>query len=148
MFDKLNLMINKWHQLLKMPKYTQIWHENDLADELREYNEETKILKKWSELSDVVYTCTRGRWSGYEIAFPFSRWQFMIGTIYMIPKYSGRWLFFRSAGKKVGATTAIREVRNPKKTHKLHTIAKKYDQDPKTFQAICERQLRYWILLP
>lgn len=66
----------------------------------------------------------------------------------MFPKYSGRWLFFRRAGKKAGAKKALREVRNPKKTHKLHTIAEKNDIDEKLFQKTCEKQLKYWILLP
>ncbi len=130
-----------------MEKFDKKWHEDDLADELAEYYEETKLVKKWSELSDVVYTCTRGRWGGFDIAFPFSRWQFALGVVYMVPKYSGRWLFFRSAGRKAGASREVHEVRNPKKTHKLHTIAEKYNIGPKHFQEICEKQLKYWLLL-
>ena len=140
-------MINKWHDLLRMTKYDKAWHEQDLADELGEYNEETNLFKKWSELSDVVYTCTRGRWSGYDIKFPFSYGKFSLGLIYMIPKYSGRWLFFRSAGRKAKSATALHEVRNPRKIHKLNHIAKKYDIEPKLFQEICEKQLKYWPLL-
>ncbi len=141
-------MINAWHSFLCMPKFDKKWHENDLADELLEYNEETKLLMKWSELSDVVYTCSRGRWSGHEISFPFSKSKYYLGAIYMIPKYTGRWLFFRRAGKKAGSQKPLYEVRNPKKTHKLHTIASQYNIDPQLFQIICEKQLRYWILLP
>jgi hypothetical protein len=66
----------------------------------------------------------------------------------MIPKYSGRWLFFRVAGKRSKAAGVIREVRNPKKTHKLHLIAEENQIDPKLFQRICEKQLKYWLLLP
>ena len=131
-----------------MEKHTQVWHESDLADELAEYYEETSLFKKWSELSDVVYTCTRGRWGGYVIPFPFKPWQFYLGTIYMFPKYSGRWLFFRAAAKKAGAAQSVHEVRNPKKTHKLHIIAKLNGIDKKTFQRVCEKQLKYWPLLP
>lgn len=131
-----------------MPKHDKQWHEQDLADELAEYHEETHLIKKWSELSDVVYTCTRGRWSGHEIPFPFSRLQFAVGTIYMIPKYTGRWFFFRRAGKKAGAKSPLHEVRNPKKTHKLHHIADKYGVDAEKFQNICEKQLKHWALLP
>ncbi len=141
-------MIKKWHQLLGMELHEKQWHEQDLVDELAEYHEETKLINKWSELSDVVYTCTRGRWSGHEIVFPFSRWHFVFGVIYMIPKYTSRWLFFRSAGKKAMVSTIIHEVRNPRKTHKLHCIADKYRIDRDLFQKICEKQLRYWPLLP
>ncbi len=131
-----------------MKKYNKKWHDDDLADELEEYNEESKILKKWSELSDVVYTCTRGRWSGYNIIFPFSKWQFYLGVIYMIPKYTGRWQFYRSAGRKLNAVNDLHEVRNPKKTAKLVQIAERNNLDPKEFQAVCEKQLKYWPLIP
>jgi len=73
---------------------------------------------------------------------------FCIGVLYMFPKYTGRWLFFRSAGKKAGSTKPVHEVRNPKKTHKLHQIAERNNIDKDKFQVICEKQLRYWILLP
>lgn len=66
----------------------------------------------------------------------------------MLPKYSGRSLFYRRAGKKLGATVEIREVRNPKKTDKLHIIAEKYGLDKSKFQNVCEIQLRHWLLLP
>lgn len=141
-------MINKWHTWLDMPKFDKAWHEQDMADELAEYHEETVLLKKWSELSDVTYTCTRGRWSGYDIKFPFGRWQFYVGTLYMVPKYTGRWLFYRSAGKKSGARHHVHEVRNPRKVHKLHVMAKENGIDEHVFERICKAQLRYWPLLP
>lgn len=141
-------MINKWHDWLDMKRFDKAWHRNDLAAELVEYHEETKIMKKWSELSDVVYTCTRGRWGGYEIPFPFKRWQFYVGSMYMFPKYTLRWLFFRAAGRKCGAKYDLHEVRNPRKTHKLHTIAERNDIDKHEFQRTCEKQLKYWLLLP
>lgn len=141
-------MIKRWHDWLDMPKYDEAWHIQDLAEELAEYNEKQNILKKWSELSDVVYTCTRGKWSGHVINFPFSKIHYCIGIVYMIPKMSLRFLFFKKAGEKVGSKKQLHEVRNPKKTHKLHHIAKKYDIDKELFQKICEKQLRYWLLLP
>jgi len=141
-------MIQKWHSWLDMPKYDKTWHLNDLDDEMAEYKEEQKLLKKWSELSDVVYTCTRGKWSGHNIEFPFSKTKYFIGSVYMFPKYSGRYLFFRRAGEKAGAKNKLHEVRNPKKIHKLHFIAEKHNIDKKRFQLICEKQLKYWILLP
>lgn len=141
-------MINKWHSFLAMPKHDMKWHQNDLADELAEFHEERLIFMKWSELSDVVYTCSMGRWSGHQIQFPFSKFLYFLGVLYMLPKYTGRWLFFRRAGKKLRAKTNLHEVRNPKKTHKLHHIAEKYNLNPQQFQAVCEKQLKYWFLLP
>lgn len=78
-------MINMWHSLHAMKKHSLEWHLHDLDDELREYDEPQSMLKKWSELSDIVYTCTRGKWSGRSIVFPFSRWMFFLGAIYMYP---------------------------------------------------------------
>lgn len=144
----LSFLINKWHDWMAMPKHDKAWHEEDLADEIAELNEETSILKRWSELSDVVYTCTRGKWSGHDLKFPYSIWRFYFGLVYMFPKYSGRSLFYRRAGKKLGASVEIREVRNPKKISKLHHIAEKHKLDKSDFQAVCEAQLRYWLLLP
>jgi hypothetical protein len=131
-----------------MVKYDKAWHIADLADEMAEYDEETKLLKKWSELSDVVYTCSRGRWSGYDTEFPYKMWQFYSGLIYMFPKYTLRWLFYRSAGRKIGTTKDIHEVRNPKKIEKLNQIAERNNVDPKKFAEICKKQLKYWPLIP
>lgn len=141
-------MIRLWHTMLDMKKYDRAWHEQDIADELSEYHEETRFLKKWSELSDVSYTYSRAKWSGHTLEFPFSKWHLVAGVMYMIPKYTGRWLFFKKAGKRAGSKEPIREVRNPRKVHKLHTIAKRYDIDTEAFQEICEQQLKRWILLP
>ncbi|HEX3569052.1 MAG TPA: hypothetical protein VHT70_05265 [Candidatus Saccharimonadales bacterium] len=144
------MLLQKWHSWLAMPAFDQAWHERDMADELAEYHEETKLLKKWSELSDVVYTSTRGQWSGHPIAFPLQKWQFPIGVIYMIPKYTGRFLFYKRAGKRAGADKIIRCVRNPKKLHKLDDIIveQQITVDREKLREICENQLKHWPLLP
>ncbi len=141
-------MINKWHAWLGMRSHTKTWYEKDMVDEINEYSEELKLFKKWSELSDVVYVYTRSKWNGHELKFPFKKWQYYIGIVYMLPKYTDRWLFYRIAGRKAGAIEGLHEVRNPKKTHKLHHIAKKNSLNEKKFQSICEKQLKYWPLLP
>jgi hypothetical protein len=133
-----------------MPKFDEEWHKNDLADELAEYYEEDKILKRWSELSDVVYTCTRARWSGYDLTFPLRKRQFWIAVPYMLIKYTDRYLFYRRAGKKAGANKIIRCVRNPKKLHKLDGILAEQNitVDKARLLSACKKQLRYWPLLP
>ena len=141
-------MIEKWHTLLGLEKHNAAWYKGDLKDEIAEYHDERRMIARWSELSDVVYVCTRAEWSGVYITFPFNKLLFYLGVFYMIPKYTGRWLFFRLAGKKLNAAKIIREVRNPKKTHKLHSIAEEYGVDVEIFQRICEKQLKYWPLLP
>ena len=143
------MILRKWHDWLDQPKYDEQWHLDDMADELAEYHEETKLLKKWSEASDVVYTYTRSKWTGHDgVEFPLGASAYAFGILYMFPKYSLRQLFFQRAGKKAGMGTRLICVRNPTKTHKLHTIAKENGIDKQRFQSICERQLKYWVLLP
>ena len=141
-------MTRLWHNIINMPKEDRAWHEQDMADEMAEYFEDQSMIMKWSELSDVVYTCSRGRWSRHDMKFPFARWQYALGLVYMYPKYTSRWLFFRRAGSKLSASEAVNEVRNPKKIAKLHSIAERYGVNKYHFQVICEEQLKYWPLLP
>lgn len=131
-----------------MPRYDQAWHEQDLQDELSEYQEATGIIDSWSELSDVTYTYTRAQWSGhYTIAFPLSQWKLYIGILYMLPKYTLRWRFFRKLGHSFDSQIHISEVRNPRKIAKLKTIATKYNLPPEPFVNAARRRLRYTILL-
>lgn len=131
-----------------MKKHDQAWHEADMADELAEFYEETKWFKKWSELSDVCYTYSRSRWDNCAVEFPLNRALYPIGLLYMFPKYTGRWLFFRQAGKKSGAQKPVHAVRNPKKVHKLHKIAEQNGINSKLFEEVCKKQLKHWPLLP
>ena len=127
-------LINKWHTLLAMPKYDEVWHQEDLADELTEYQNARGVIASWSELSDVAYTYTRAQWSGHKsIVFPFSKTKLCIGIVYMLPKYTLRWRFFRTLGHQFDKNLNISEVRNPKKIEKLKTIAGKYNLDPDEF---------------
>lgn len=126
--------IHSWHTTLNMPKHDHAWHEKDLRDELTEYHEARGPLHTWSELSDVVYTYTRARWSGHDtIIFPFSNPLFALGTLYMIPKYTLRWKFFRTLGHRLDPNLHITEVRNPEKDEKLRQIAVRYGIDPARF---------------
>jgi hypothetical protein len=127
-------LINKWHDMLNMPKYDKVWHKQDMADELAEYEEAHGFIDTWSELSDIVYTHTRAKWSGHNtIDFPLSKILLPIGILYMIPKYTLRWKFFRDLGHQFDRNLNISEVRNPKKIEKLKVIAEKYNLDPEQF---------------
>ena len=137
----------KWHDFLGMPKKSIEWHRQDVADEYAELDKARGPINRWSEYSDVVYTVTRARWGGYAMDSPLSRRAFIYGSLYMFPKYTLRYLFFRQAGKKLHATRPLHEVRNPQKTHKIHYVANKYELDPAKFAAVCKKQLRYWPLL-
>lgn len=142
------MIVQRWHTWVNQPKYDRAWHENDIADELQELREAKGMVHRWSEISDVVYTVTRGRWSGHTLAYPIPHWQVLAGYVYMYPKYSSRVLFFRHAGKKSGAGHVVQSVRNPHKTHKLETIAQENGIDPATFVLVCEKQRKHWPLLP
>lgn len=127
-------LINYWHTKLDMPKYDETWHQQDITDELTEYAEAKGIINIWSELSDVAYTYTRAKWSGHlNIDFPFSKPLLLIGILYMIPKYTLRFRFFRTLGHQFDKNLHISEVRNPKKIEKLRAIAEKYEIDPEQF---------------
>ena len=142
-------LINKWHDRLDMPKYDEEWHKQDMADELAEYEEAVGLINAWSELSDVAYTFTRAKWSNHNnIDFPLSRIRLYIGIMYMIPKYTLRWRFFRKLGHTFDKKLNISEVRNPKKIAKLKTIAAKYNLDPDEFIDQATRLMRRRMFLP
>lgn len=142
------MIVQKWHNWVNQPKKDVAWHQADIADELAELHEATGFIHTWSELSDVVYTVSRARWSGHTFAYPISRIQVFAGYLYMYPKYTSRALFFRQAGRTAGSKVTVQSVRNPKKVHKLNAIAAQYTIDETLFRNTCERQLRYWPLLP
>ena len=65
----------------------------------------------------------------------------------MFPKYTLRWRFFNTLGKKFDKKLEIKEVRNPKKIEKLKNIAQKYDLDPARFQIEAEKLMKRWLFL-
>ena len=141
-------LLNKWHDMLDMPKYDKAWHQQDMADELAEYYEATGLIHTWSELADIAYTFTRARWSGHRtIDFPISKTLLLLGILYMLPKYTLRWRFFRRLGHYFDKNLHINEVRNPYKVHKLAVIAEKYNLDSVLFQIQAEKMLRHTFLL-
>ncbi len=141
-------LVNWWHTKLDMPKYDEEWHRSDLADEFLEYREAEGVINRWSELSDITYTYTRAKWSGHHnILFPLQKWQYYIGIVYMVPKYTLRWRFFRRLGHHFDKQLNICEVRNPLKTVKLAAIAEKYNLDPEQFQSKANEKLKSTFLL-
>ena len=142
-------LINKWHDMLAMPKYDEEWHKEDMADELAEYKEASGFIDTWSELSDVAYTYTRSKWSGHNtIEFPLSKTKLVIGLLYMFPKYTLRFKFFCDLGHQFDKNLHISEVRNPKKVEKLKVIAEKYNLDPDDFTDRATRLMHHRIFLP
>lgn len=144
----MNKIIYKWHSKLDMPKYDREWHRQDVADELQELKEANGVINKWSELSDVCYTYTRAHWSGHrDIALPISYSSYLIGLVYMFPKFHLRWRFFVILGKKLDKDVKIREVRNPRKVDKLETIAGRYGLDKEAFVSEAKKLMKKRIFL-
>lgn len=133
--------------MLKMPKHDAVWHKRDMEDELKELKEANGFVHVWSELSDVVYTYTRAKWSGYRhFKWPLKWYMYFAGIPYMFVKYTLRWLFFMIAGiltdKKI-----IKEVRNPRKLEKLRVIAMKNGLNSDKFEKKCQKLLKIWPLI-
>ncbi len=140
------MLTHSWHTLLGMPKESESWHSRDIADELEEYHEAKGFISVWSEISDVVYTFTRAKWAGFkDFIFPLPWYLYPVGLLYMYPKYTCRWMFFRRVGKKFGKSIA--EVRNPRKIEKLHVLAERYGVEKELFVEECKKILTYWPLL-
>jgi hypothetical protein len=136
-----------WHNLLKMPKQDRAWHVQDMADEMAELKEARTFIERWSETSDVVYTYTRARWSGHTVELPIGYGAFLWGLLYMFPKYTLRWMFYRIVGRRTDPGAKLTEVRNPRKIEKLRTIAQRYQLDPVRFEEEAKKLLRWWPLL-
>ena len=141
------MLINYWHTILNMPKEDWNWHKNDIEDELEELKEAKSLIHYWSEVSDVVYTYTRAKWSGHKIKRPINLGLFSIGLIYMFPKYTLRWYFYRLIGKEFNKKLKINEVRNPKKSHKLKEISLRWNLDPELFEKRVKEKMKFWIFL-
>lgn len=141
-------IINYWHSILDMPKKDYYWHQADVLEELREFEEAEGFINNWSEVSDVVYTYTRAHWSGHtDLKFPLSKINFYIGLLYMFPKYSLRYGFYRTLGHKIDKNVKLKEVRNPRKIEKLKFIANKYNLDGDKFTEEAKKLMKYWIFL-
>ena len=137
-----------WHDILGMPKYDRQWHVQDIKEEYEELLVARGWIEHWSEYSDVVYTLTRARWSGYvDVQSPINCLQFVYGSVYMFPKITLRFWYYQRAAKKAGYNGRVTEIRNPQKEHKVREIADKYGIDADAFVRVCRNQLKYWPLL-
>ncbi len=67
--------------------------------------------------------------------------------LYMLPKYTLRWKFFRDLGHQFDKELHISEVRNPEKIEKLAAIAEKYNLNPAQFTEAAQHLLQGRVLL-
>lgn len=147
MFDGNGELLDLWFAWLGLPKHDEAWHRTDLAEELAELGQAKGFVAVWSERADVVFTVARARWSGHNLAYPFGWPTRASGLVYMLPKYTLRWLLFRMAGRRLYSQSRITEVRNPANRRKLRTIAEKHGIDPVAFESECRRLTAWWPLL-
>jgi hypothetical protein len=131
-----------------MRGYDRQWHRNDIKAELGELRLAEGRLSRVSELSDVLYTSSRAAHNGFEthVMRFFRQRPWLLGALalYMIPKYSSRWILYRAAAYP----SKINEVRNPWKDIKLYEIAEKGNIDKERFVIRCRKLRRVWPLLP
>ena len=143
------MIINLWHSWLDMPKLSRQWHINDINDELEELKEASGLINRLSEKSDVVYTYTRLKWTGFNnFKWPLRRLDYVLGTLYMFPKYTLRYLFYLYVGKRLDKSKRVKCVRNPRKPQKIYNGAIENKIDPEKFVAECKKIYRFWIFLP
>ena len=142
------MFISIWHKWLGMSHHDHDWHVGDMADEYEEYIQAKGFFNTWSEMSDVVYTYTRGRCYDdcKNLKNPFGFFKTLLGLVYMYPKYTLRWSFYRFVGKKFGKN--ICEVRNYKKEWKLDHIAEKNNIPKDEFKEAVNKYKKYWLFLP
>jgi len=139
---------NWWHSLLGLPVYERAWHAARVHEEMEELRAARGFFNVWSEMSDVVYDFTRARWGGYrDIKWPLLWRNFFVGLLYMFPKYTLRYLFFYTVGKRLHAQRKMTEVQNPRKDEKLRRIAVRYNLKEDDFVAECHKLARFWPLL-
>jgi hypothetical protein len=140
-----------WHGVLDLKHQTpRTWHHDRLREERQELQEATTFLQKISESSDVIFSISRARHDGYDI-HPLPRFfdrDYTLAYMYMIGKFSSRWMFFRTAAFLSRAPHPVREVVNPTKDDKLRVVAVRHQIDPIRFKRICRRLLRIWPLFP
>lgn len=144
-------LLSCWHGGLGLQRQVlRSWHCDRLREEELELREARTYLEKISEASDVLFSISRARHDGFDIQpLPsfFDR-RYMLAYLYMVGKFSSRWLFFMSASLLCRAPHAVREVVNPTKDEKLLQVATRHRIDPIRFTRVCRKLLRIWPLLP
>ncbi|KAH8705190.1 hypothetical protein BGW36DRAFT_367049 [Talaromyces proteolyticus] len=138
--------LRAWHEWLSLSRQTpESWHQYRLMEEQQECHDADTLLLKLSETSDVLFSISRARYDGYDIAnlpFIFS-YQYFLPYCYMLAKFSSRCMFYKTAATLCDAPNAgtVREVVNPAKDEKLDQVAVRHQINPTRFKHV-SRQLR------
>ncbi|RSM13245.1 hypothetical protein CDV31_005949 [Fusarium ambrosium] len=141
----------RWHRSLHLQKQEPSWYRDRLREELYERRQAKTPCQKLSETADVFYIISRSHHDGYPLrhlpSFAFSH---LLVYAYLLPKYTLRWKFYRSAAYLCGSPNPglVQEVVNPAKDHKLHEVVSRHGIDPETFTRVFRRLQYFWPLLP
>lgn len=140
-----------WHGGMGLQRQVPCsWHGDRLREEEQELGEARTYLEKLSEASDVLFTISRAQHDGFDIRPLPSLYdrKYTLAYLYMVGKFSSRWLFYMTASLLLRAPHAVREVVNPTKNEKLLQVAIRHQVDPVRFTRVCLKLLRIWPLLP
>ncbi len=155
---QLDVMLSVFHAALGLRRHDATWHRADLRGEIAELREAVGQHDRLSEMSDVVYTASRGIAAGHHLPaltrllpHATSRW---CAIAYMCLKYTLRFGLFASAGaltpyiSKVAPPRAmVRTVRNPAKLSKVGDIAREFGRSPEIFAARVILLKKIWPIL-
>lgn len=148
-----NRLLRQWFGLLGLSRQSPpSWYRDRLREELSERRTATTRLAKLSETSDVFFAIIRAQHDGFAVRKlpPFSTSCHALVYMYMVPKYTLRWQFYRLAARLCNTPNHKRvcEVVNPGKDHKLEEVAFRHRIDPPAFVRVGRQLRRFWPLMP
>lgn len=124
----LQRLVQRWIRRLSLTRQlSRTWHRARILEELQERRMAISTLQKLSETSDVLFSIYRAQHDGVflrRLPLPLSFHHLPV-CVYMIAKFSLRWLFFRMAAllSQEKNYRAVCEVINPSRNHKLVQVA-------------------------
>lgn len=148
----LKYLLGRWHRVLGLQRHPKTWYRDRLREELSELRAAESPIAKLSESSDVFYTLSRSRHSGYPTrSLPsFSVPRHALVYAYLVGKYTSRWTFYRVAARLSASSEwrSVRECVNSARDSKTVEVAARNDIDPTRFRLVCQRLRRWWPLFP
>lgn len=162
--------LSKWHSFLSLKKQEPSWYAARLQEELFEHAAtQPRTIARLSEKSDILYIISRAEHDGYPFASPkrslsppgikiFGPRRNAHEYGYMIGKYTGRWVFWKTAAgisRKLDMNSnnskrwdRVNEVINPNRENKIREVANRHEGlNEKRFIRVCNTLRRiFWIL--
>ena len=146
-------LLKGWYKSLGLiPQTSPGWYRDRLREELVERRYAETSWRRLSETSDIFFTITRAEYDGFSLRSSpsLSSTRYISVYMYMISKYSMRWLFYRAAAYMSGARRLdlMCEVVNLARDRKLEEMAQRHHLDPNSFKELGRQLRRVWPLLP